>query len=336
VRDDENRREWERGLSEARHREQALNSRLQEAATGEVVALRTELKATRERLSTLEGEREAAERVIREYGAGVCLIQGSYGFFDANGRPLRYVLDDNGKTAKEDDGSLALAVEGKGDLHTVDYFGTGFLVDSSGLVLTNRHVGEPWSDDAVAGALAEKGYPARFTRFRAFFPREKLPFDLKFERSSPDHDLALLRVSLGKRKIPVLPLDRAGTGAVAGQPVVVVGYPTGIEAILAKTDGQVVRQILETHGTNPERVAEALAQRALVRPSSTQGHIGDITKTDLVFDAPTTQGGSGGPVFNKAGLVVAVEYAVLPKFGGNAFGVPIRYAIVLMRGKKRL
>lgn len=334
-RDDQNRRAWEQQIASARQHEQALNSRLQEAASSEVAALRAELKANRETLATLEAERIAAERVIREYGAGVCLIQGSYAFYDGSDRPLRYVLDENGRSGRQDDGSLSLAADAKGDIHTVDYFGTGFLVDASGLVLTNRHVAEPWWNDDVAEALAAKGVHARFARFRAFFPRERQPLDLKLERTSADYDLALLRVALGKRSIPVLPLDRDGGGAVAGQPVVVVGYPTGIEAILAKTDGSVVRQILETHGTSPDRVAEVLAQRALIRPSSTQGHIGDITKTDLVFDAPTTQGGSGGPVFNKAGLVVAVEYAVLPKFGGNAFGVPIRYAIPLIKGRKR-
>jgi len=335
-RDEEERRVREKGLEDARQREQALNARLQEAASGEVAALRNELTATRGRLSTVEAERATAERVIRDYGAGVCLIQGSYTFHDESDRPLRYVLDENGRAGRQDDGSLSLAVEGKGDVHTIDYFGTGFLVDGSGVVLTNRHVAQPWWNDDVADALATTGVRPRFVRFRAFFPRERQPFDLKLERISQSYDLALLRVDLGGRRIPVLPLDRTGTGAVAGQPVVVVGYPTGLEAILAKTDSAVVRQILETHGTGADRVTEVLSQRGLIRPSTTQGHIGDITRSDLVFDAPTTQGGSGGPVFNKAGQVIAVEYAVLPKFGGNAFGVPIRYALELAawRGRK--
>jgi serine protease Do len=67
----------------------------------------------------------------------------------------------------------------------------------------------------------------------------------------------------------------------------------------------------------------------LIRPSTTQGHIGDVTGTDIVFDAPTTQGGSGGPVFNKYRRVVAVEYATLPQFAGNSYGVPVRYALEL-------
>jgi S1-C subfamily serine protease len=49
-----------------------------------------------------------------------------------------------------------------------------------------------------------------------------------------------------------------------------------------------------------------------------------------VFDAPSAQGGSGGPVFNKFGQVIAVEYAVLQKFGGNSFGIPIAYARELL------
>jgi hypothetical protein len=35
-------------------------------------------------------------------------------------------------------------------------------------------------------------------------------------------------------------------------------------------------------------------------------------------------------VFNKFGQVIAVEYAVLQKFGGNSFGIPIAYARELL------
>jgi serine protease Do len=130
-------------------------------------------------------------------------------------------------------------------------------------------------------------------------------------------------------------MDASRRAAVPGRPVILVGYPTGLEAILAKADAAVVRQILETTGTHPERVTEALSRKGLIRPSTTQGHIGDVTRTDIVFDAPTTEGGSGGPVFNKDGSVIAVEYAVLQRFGGNAFGVPMRYAVELLRPPRK-
>jgi S1-C subfamily serine protease len=317
-------------VEEFRQREEQLRQQLAAAHDGEVQGLKRELRLTRGRLAALEVERAVGERIIRDYGNGVCLIQGSYAFDDSAGRPLRYHLDDRGNPRRDKEGSLELDVSATGPVHTVDYFGTGFLVDKQGHVLTNRHIAQPWWNDGTSESLEKAGYRPRFVVFRAFFPTERAPFDLAVVRHSDSLDLALVRVGLKGRKIPPLPLDTEGRGAVAGQRVVVVGYPTGLEAILAKTDSRVAQEILDAHGKNSERVTESLSRKGLIRPSTTQGHIGDVTKTDIVFDAATTVGGSGGPVFNKDGLVIAVEYAVLPKFGGNSFGVPIRYALDLL------
>lgn len=326
------RRSLESRIEESRAREEELSGKLADsAANGEVRKLNEELKGARERLAALEGERVVAERIIREYGGGVCLIQGSYAFYDSSGRPLRQRVDEEGQPVRENDGSLALSVDSTGPIYTADYFGTGFLVDPRGLILTNRHISEPWGKDQTAKGLAREGFKTQFVVFRAFFPRITDAFKLELHRRSETVDLALLRTDLKGRKVPVLPLDLTERGAVAGQPVVVVGYPTGLEAILAKADGVVVQDILAAHGTSSERVTDALSRKGLIRPSTTQGHIGDVTKTDVVFDAPTTLGGSGGPVFNKSGQVIAVEYAVLPKFGGNAFGLPIRHALDLLK-----
>jgi S1-C subfamily serine protease len=325
-----NRESLENRIEESRRREEELRRRLTEAAgEGDVRALHGELRRVRSRLVTLEGERAAGERIIREYGAGVCLLQGSYAFFDVEGRPLRYRLDESGQKVREADGSVAVGVDGTGPVHAVDCVGTGFLMDRRGFVVTNRHVAEPWWKNEVAQALARDGYRPRFLAFRAFFPRVGEALKAELHRVSPTVDLAVLKVDVKGRKIPALTLDASGRGAVPGQPVVVVGYPTGLEAILAKTDGGVVQEILSSQGTSNDRITEALSRRGLIRPSTTQGHIGDVTDTDIVFDAPTTQGGSGGPVFNKYRRVIAVEYAMLPQFSGNSYGVPVRYALEL-------
>ena len=209
-------------------------------------------------------------------------------------------------------------------------------MDAGGLVLTNRHVAEPWWNDAAAQAFQAQGFQPRFVRLRAFFPHQGEAFALTAERRlggrRPRADAGGARRAA---RIPVLPLETERARAVAGQPVVVVGYPTGLEAILAKAESGVVKAILESHGTDSDRVTDALSRQGLIRPSTTQGHIGDITATDIVFDAPSAQGGSGGPVFNKHGQVIAVEYAVLPKFGGNSFGVPISYALELLRSARK-
>jgi S1-C subfamily serine protease len=95
------------------------------------------------------------------------------------------------------------------------------------------------------------------------------------------------------------------------------------------------RSVVESAGTSTGRISEALAERGLVRPSTTQGHIADVTETDVVFDAPTTQGGSGGPLLNRTGIVIGVSYAVLSRFGGNSFAVPIRHALPLVAQARR-
>jgi S1-C subfamily serine protease len=324
---DAERRTLEQRIEDYRSHEEDLRTKLAGAAAGEVQTLRDELGTTRQRIASLETERAVGEEIIKQYGGGVCLIQGAYAFYDASGRPLRYKegADDHAG----DDATAVLTPEGEGAIHTIEYYGTGFLVQSGGLILTNRHVAEPWWNDSTAAALEKQGYSPRFLYLRAFFPRQHDPYELKLSRSSSKYDLSLLRAAI-RGNIPVLPLEQESKRTLPGQPVVVVGYPTGLEAILAKAESGVVRRILESHGTDSERVTLALSRQGLIRPSTTQGHIGDITRTDIVFDAPSAQGGSGGPVFNKFGRVIAVEYAVLQKFGGNSFGVPIAYARELL------
>ncbi len=338
IEDERDRSESDRAalsarLEELRQREEALYAQLRAAAAAEAGTLREELQATRARLATLETERAAGERIVREYGAGVCLIQGAYLFRDAEGRPLRYKLDEHGNALKDADDNPLLDAEGQGPVHEVEYVGTGFLVDRRGLLLTNRHIAEPWWNDEFAQSLAERGFSARQTVLRAFFPSQKRPFDLRVESHAERADVSLVRCDLGGVRLPSLPLDRSGKGAVTGQAVVLVGFPAGIEAMLAKIDAAEAREIVSGAGMGTGRISEALAARGLVRPSTTQGHIADITDTDVVFDAPTTQGGSGGPLLNRNGQVIGVAYAVLSRFGGNSFAVPVRRALPLLTPK---
>jgi len=332
LREGEERNRLENLIADARARDERLRL-LSVRRLAEEKSVRADLEATRERIAALETERAAGERIIRDFAGGVALIEGRYAFYDAEGRPLRVSLADDGQPRRQEDGSPVLSPEATGPLFAQEFFGTGFLVDSRGRLLTNRHVAEPWWNDATAARLRGEGMEPRFTVFRAFFPNEAEPFELSTERVSETVDLAVIRLELRERPIPVLALDVTGKGAIPGHPVVLLGYPTGLDALLAKADGAVVRQILSERLRQP--VTESLGKAALIRPSATQGHIGDVTRTDVVFDAPTTQGGSGGPVLDQKGRVIAVEYAVLTKFAGSSFGVPIRHALELLEPQKK-
>jgi S1-C subfamily serine protease len=74
-----------------------------------------------------------------------------------------------------------------------------------------------------------------------------------------------------------------------------------------------------------------LARRSLIRPLSTQGHIGDVLSDKIVYDAQTTSGGSGGPLFNSQGKVIGVNYAIVRGFGGSNLAIPIRYVEPLLK-----
>ena len=112
-------------------------------------------------------------------------------------------------------------------MHETEYVGTGFVVDRRGLVLTNRHIAEPWWNNDFADSLIERGYQPKQTELRAFFPRERRPFLLRLEGHAEHADVTLLRAELGGARLPPLPLDRSGRGAVTGQAVVLVGFPAG-------------------------------------------------------------------------------------------------------------
>jgi S1-C subfamily serine protease len=248
----EARKRLEDLIADARAREERLGL-LAIGRLAEEKSVRADLEATRERIAGLETERGAGERIIRDFSGGVALIEGSYAFYDAEGCPLRVTLGEDGLPRRQEDGSPVLSSEASGPVFTEQFVGTGFLVDKGGLLLTNRHVAEPWWSDATADGLRGKGMEPRFEIFRAFFPNEAEPFELKTERVSETVDLAVVRIELRQRPIPVLALDLTGRGAVPGQPVVLLGYPTGVDALLGKADSTVARQILSQGASRASR-----------------------------------------------------------------------------------
>jgi serine protease Do len=127
-----------------------------------------------------------------------------------------------------------------------------------------------------------------------------------------------------------LELDDRGEASVTGDPVVLIGYPAGIEGILARAGDDTTERVME-NAHQMTQVVSQVAARRLIRPTTTQGHIGDVLKDKIVYDAATTSGGSGGPLFNHDGKVIGVNFAVLNNFGGSNLAVPIRYADELVK-----
>ncbi len=88
---------------------------------------------------------------------------------------------------------------------------------------------------------------------------------------------------------------------------------------------------MQTASGNPREIMSEVARRNLIRPLTTQGHLGDVLPDKIVYDAQTTHGGSGGPLFNGQGKAIAVNFAVVRCFGGSIFGIPASFAVQLLQ-----
>ena len=302
------------------------------AATGGDDDLRRQLAETQERLKRIESDGKIAETIVRRYGASVCLLFVVVEFLDRDtGKPLRVAVDELGKPRTDDKGMVQLGVDGNGPHLQLNVFGTGFLVRRDGRLLTNHHVAEPWWGSEELKTLIDNGAKPYALSYTAYFPGKAQGFPAKLDRISSQADVATLQlVSPTPQQTPLLDLDERSEASVAGESVVLIGYPTGIEGILARA-GAEAAQIIAGDTSDVPQIVSRLAEQKLIRPTTTQGHIGDVLKDKIVYDAATTSGGSGGPLFNHEGKVVGVNFAILNGFGGSNLAIPVRYANELLR-----
>lgn len=168
---------------------------------------------------------------------------------------------------------------------------------------------------------------------RAYFTGASRPIELRITRVSSEADIAVLAGVIPQARSPltVAPPERR---VIVGDPIVVVGYPTGFGALLAKADEAVAQQIVETSGDDWPALAQTLAEKRLIAPLVTMGHVGDIGVNKIVYDAATTYGSSGGPVLNLAGEVIALNYAGLEDFTGARFGISIARVYQLLTASR--
>ena len=112
--------------------------------------------------------------------------------------------------------------------------------------------------------------------------------------------------------------------------MLVIGFPLGIRARMARTSPEFVEGLRDAGITDCWEVAERLSRAGHVTPLASRGIVGQVTTQNVVYDAETTSGGSGGPVLTLDGQVVAINAAILPEFGGSNLGVPAARARELL------
>ncbi|WP_025690653.1 S1C family serine protease [Paenibacillus zanthoxyli] len=161
--------------------------------------------------------------------------------------------------------------------------GTGFIYDKAGYILTNQHVIE--NADVIQVTV----------------DGNSKPYEAKLLGSSPDLDLAVLKIE-GDNTFPTVPLGDSNAIKV-GSEVVAIGNPQGF-------DHTVTAGVLSAKGRSIDINEE-------------QGN-GTRNYTDLLqTDASINPGNSGGPLLNSSGQVIGMNVAVSTDSQGIGFAIPV-------------
>ena len=318
---------------ELQKKSEDLRSQIAISKAEDAAALHNQLTTVESRLQKLETEGKFAETIIQAYEPSVCLIHVVLAFREhATGLRLRYAgVTSSGEPSTDEHNNPLVSLTGNGPEVHVDVFGTGFLASDTGRILTNHHVAEPWWQNDDLKEMLDQGVEPVIAEMTAYFPGVPHGITVNTEKISSAADVAVVKGNVSELGIKQIALADGRRSAISGGPVVLLGYPTALDAILARAGAETLQSIATASKGDPKQVMEQLARRRLIRPVTTQGHIGDVLPDKIVYDAQTTSGGSGGPLFNNEGKVIGINFAMVREFGGSNFAIPVSYGKSLLK-----
>jgi serine protease Do len=301
------------GSIEERLEQQNIRSLSQE----ELLALQSEVKSrladTMERLASLEDSSNKASRVIAAATPAVVFLLGSYGFVEPDsGRMFHYT--------EPSPGIVKYNFEEEGKVFEVIFTGTAFVGSGTGMLLTNRHVVEPWRGEPIPDITQGRQLSPRILKILAYYPGVSDPVAVEVVQVGEQLDLALLKSI--QAIAGVKPLEIEPQIPQPGDEILLLGYPTGLRALVARVSTEFLASITPNGATEFWELAQQLSAAGYIKPLASSGIISQVTEHFIVYDAETTFGGSGGPVLDLNGHVIAINTAVLPEFGGSNMGLP--------------
>ncbi len=172
--------------------------------------------------------------------------------------------------------------------------------------------------------MRAQGMEPVLIRFIGYLPGIEQAFPVELLAASDETDLALLQCSGVVDGLPHLEISTHEPQP--GDEVIVLGYPTGLRSMVAQSGEGFLTELPSDEELDFWQIAERLSRARLIRPLASAGIVGQRSAATVVYDAETTSGGSGGPVLDIDGRVIAVNSAVIPEYGGSNFGIPAEFA----------
>lgn len=281
------------------------------------VEVKTQLADTLRRLEQLETEPGKASGVIAAATPSVVFLLGTYGYEEADtGRSLRYEETDKGITR--------LTLEEQGKLVDLAFTGTAFVITKTGMLVTNRHVIEPWEEEKDLSLAQGRRLQPVIHRILAYFPGMHGALSVEIVQVGETIDMALLRPT--ETTGDFVPLEFESRAPRPGDEVLLLGYPTGMRALVARASTEFIESITQDNVNDFWTVAQRLSEVGYIKPLASRGIVGQTEEAFISYDAETTFGGSGGPVLDIQGRVIAINTAIMPEFGGANMGIPARRA----------
>ncbi len=291
--------------------------------------LESQLTQNTERLGALERRPEEAAEILGGATPSIGFVQGAFGLRHmASGALLRNVLGPDGTPLQTPFGQPRIEPRGDGPPAEFQFTGTAFLLGDGQHFVTNRHVAVPWTSGDRLQTFEASGLQPEMLKMFIYLPDRAGPIEARLVQASDTVDLAVLSIA---------PLRMEGRGLVlsdtplrVGQEIYLLGYPTGLKALLAQAGPAFLKSFGDGEEINFWTVAARLSERNLIKPLASRGIVAQVNSGAVIYDAETTVGGSGGPALNRSGQVVAINAAILPEFGGSNLGVPVQQLLPLL------
>ncbi len=165
--------------------------------------------------------------------------------------------------------------------------GTGFIVDPSGIIITNNHV---VCDTSVDYAVVT---------------RDKKTYDVKKIDLDPANDIAIIKI--GATNLPFLAFGNSDPSVLKpGQKVIAIGNALG-----------------QFQNTVTVGVVSGLGRGITAAGSGCGGQSQETLENVIQTDAALNPGNSGGPLIDLSGQVIGVNFAVSSNAQNIGFVIPI-------------